>query len=70
MPWIVDGAVLIYVEEKYCSLVDKLWLISQIRPNEEADRWSAQWVGLPDHGNLAGEAVAVVDQELGVPATS
>jgi len=26
------------VREKYCSLADKSWLISQIRPSEQADR--------------------------------
>ena len=25
------------VREKYCSLTDKSWLISQIRPSEQAD---------------------------------
>ena len=25
------------VREKYCSLADKPWLISQIRPSEQAD---------------------------------
>ena len=25
------------VIEKYCSLADKTWLISQIRPNEQAE---------------------------------
>ena len=36
------------VKEKYCSLADKPWLISQIRPSEQAEVY--EFTPCTDHG--------------------